>query len=204
MIDYYMAPTPNAHKVTILLEELSEEYTVHKIDLQKNEQKHPDFIKMNPNGRIPVIIDNDGANGKTTVFESAAILYYLAEKHHGKFFGKNLEEKTKVMQWMMFQMSAVGPNFGNFHFGSKLEPKNPQYVERFQKESLRVISVLNLQLEQTEFLAGTEYTIADICTYPWIAAFYKNHPEWFSESAALLNWFKIISKRPAVIKAIPA
>src|SRR5690606_818743 len=116
MIDFYTAETPNGKKVHLMLEELGIPYKKHLVDLAKLEQKAPEFLAMNPNGRIPVIVDHEGPNKKTTtVFESAAILYYLAERH-GKFFGHGLDEKSHVMQWMMFQMSGIGPIFGNYFY----------------------------------------------------------------------------------------
>lgn len=204
MIDFYMAETPNAHKVAIMLEELGLEYKSHKLNLGALEQKKPEFIAMNPNGRIPVIVDHEGPTGnKQVVMESAAILYYLAEKHHGKFFGRNLTEKTRAMEWTMFQMSGVGPMFGNYYYGvNSLTPKNPAYIARFEKEAKRLLSVMNIQLGKHTYLAGEEYTIADICTYPWIANFYKLKPDWFELNPSVRRWVQVIAERPAVKKVL--
>ncbi|MBO9667725.1 MAG: glutathione S-transferase N-terminal domain-containing protein [Bdellovibrio sp.] len=202
MIDFYTAATPNGRKVAIMLEELQIPYTTHQVNLKEQEQKKPEFLAMNPNGRIPVIVDR--ANGRdTAVFESAAILYYLAEQNGGRFFGKTLEEKTSVMQWMMFQMSAVGPMFGNLYYGHhSMHPPVPQFVERFDKESHRVVGVLELQLSKHPYLAGNAYTIADMVTYPWVAIFLKSYPHLFTETPAVHRWAEAISQRPAVQKAM--
>lgn len=201
MIDLYTANTPNGRKPVILLEELGLKYTRHDINLKENEQKKADFIAMNPNGRIPAMVDAEGPSGKQTVFESAAMLFYLAEKT-GKFNGKNLAEKSDIMQWMMFQMSAVGPMFGNFHFGTNMNPANPGYVERFEKESKRIVSVLEICLSKSDYLAINEYTIADMTTYPWVAAMLEKKPEWFSEAPGVRRWAARLSERPAVKKAM--
>ncbi len=203
MIEFYKAATPNAHKVTILLEELGLPYKTHPINLQSNEQKGPDFIAMNPNGRIPVIVDTEGPFGqKQTVFESGAILYYLAEKT-GKFFGHDLGEKTKIMQWLMFQMSGIGPMFGNLNYGKNLTPKNPQYVERFEKEVKRLLNVMNIQLSQHTYLAGENYSIADMATYPWVAGLRKmNVEDWLATVPSVRRWMDLLAERPAVKKAM--
>lgn len=204
MIDFYMAPTPNAHKISIMMEELGLEYTIHNLDLAALDQKKPAFLEMNPNGRMPVIVDHDGSSGgKQTVFESGAILYYLAEKANGKFLGHSLSEKTKVMQWLMFQMSGIGPMFGNYYYGvHSLKPTNPNYIERFEKESKRLLSVMNLQLSQYTYLAGENYSIADMATYPWVAGFFKASPEWFDVNPLVRRWLQAIAERPAVKKIL--
>jgi GST-like protein len=202
MIDFYTALTPNGRKVAICLEEMGLTYQTHMVNLKEQEQKTPEFLAMNPNGRIPVIVDNSDGK-KTAVFESAAILYYLAEKNGGKFFGKTLEQKTSVMQWMMFQMSGVGPNFGNLYYGKhSMDPKVPAFIERFEKESIRVVGVLELALEKSEYLAGDHYTIADMTTYPWIVGKLHMAPELFAEAPKVKAWVQKISQRPAVQKAM--
>lgn len=202
MIDFYTAHTPNGRKVWIMLEELGIPYRLHEIDLKKNEQKTPEFLAMNPNGRIPVIVDNTPV-GSVTVFESAAILYYLASKYEGRFFGYGLDERTHVMEWMMFQMSAVGPNFGNLNYGiHSMNPQVPAFIERFEKESQRIVGVLEIQLGKNDYLAGGNYTIADICNYPWIAAMLERMPQFFTEAPKLKLWAQKISERPAVKKGM--
>ena len=199
MIDFYTAATPNGRKVALMLTELGIEYKEHMIDLKANQQKEPAFLAMNPNGKIPVIVDSDSKN-KTAISESAAILFYLAEKY-GKFIGKTLEEKTTTMQWVMFQMSAIGPIFGNYHYGkNSLQPYNPGYVERFEKEAHRLIDVMETHLQTNDYLAGSEYTIADICTYPWLVGFMKGTPEWFAGKPAINRWAARVGERPAVKK----
>lgn len=203
MIDFYTAATPNGQKVAILLEELQLSYKQHNISLKDGEQKKPEYIAMNPNGRIPVIIDHDGANkAAMTVFESGAIMYYLAEKT-GRFFGKDLEQKTKVMQWLMFQMAGIGPMFGNYYFGkNSLKPQNDAYIERFEKEAKRLISVFELGLQRNKYIACDEYTIADMAAYTWMASFKKMEPSWFVDAPLVCKWIEIIGSRPAVQKAM--
>lgn len=203
MIDFYTAATPNGHKVALMLHELGLEFREHKVNLAANEQKHPEFLKMNPNGRIPVIVDHEGPFGtKQTVFESGAILYYLAEKY-GRFFGNNLSEKAVAMEWVMFQMAGIGPMFGNLYYGKhSLKPFNPAYVARFQKESARLISVMESRLREASYLAGHTYTIADMATYPWVRAMGGMAPELLNEAPAVRRWMNAIAERPAVKKAL--
>ncbi|WP_373999986.1 glutathione S-transferase family protein [Bdellovibrio bacteriovorus] len=202
MIEFYTASTPNGRKVAIMLEELGLKYNEHKINLKDLEQKRPEFLAMNPNGKIPTIVDTEGPEGKTTVFESGAILFYLAEKY-GKFIGKNLTEKTHAMQWVMFQMSAIGPIFGNYYYGlHTLKPHNPGFIERFEKEALRLLSVMEIQLTDSDYLAGSEYTIADIATYPWIAGFIHGQPKWFEDKKGIKAWAARLADRPAIQKAM--
>lgn len=204
MIDLFTAGTPNGHKIAIMLEELNLPYNKHVVDLKALQQKSPEFLEMNPNGRIPVIVDHEGpANKKVTVFESGAIMYYLAEKNGGKFLGSSLDEKAHTMQWVMFQMSAIGPMFGNYHYGTKsLAEPNPVFVERFEKESRRLITVLNSQLTKHSYISGSNYTIADMATYPWVSAFAKASPHWFDEAPAIRRWLSEVGERPAVKKAM--
>lgn len=204
MIDFYTAATPNGHKITIILEELGLPYKKHLVDLKALEQKSPEFLAMNPNGRIPVIVDHEGPNHeKITVFESGAILYYLAEKCGGRFLGQTLKEKTHTLQWVMFQMSGLGPNFGNYYYGLNHMPsKNPEFIERFEKESQRLITVLNAQLTKHSYIAGEDYTIADMTTYPWVDGFAKMRPEWFESAPAIRRWLEVVGERPAVKRAL--
>lgn len=205
MIDLYTAATPNGQKAHLMLEELGIPYKLHKVNLKELEQKTPEFLAMNPNGRIPVIVDHEGPNKKTvTVFESAAILFYLAERTN-KFGGHHLEDKAEIMQWMMYQMSAVGPMFGNYYYGkTALQPHNPAFIERFEKETKRIITVLETHLGRHTYFAGSEYTIADMCMFFWLANFSKAEPDWFSASPAIRRWIDEVSKRPAVQKVLAA
>lgn len=203
MIDLFTAATPNGHKITIMLEELGLPYKKHVVDLKSLQQKSPEFLEMNPNGRIPVIVDHDGPYGKKTiVFESGAILYYLAEKQNGKFLGTSFDEKAHTMQWLMFQMSGIGPNFGNYHYGLNMPIKVPQFTERFEKESVRLVTVLNAQLMKHAYVAGDKYTIADMATYPWVAGFAKMNPAFLESAPAVRRWMMAVGERPAVKKAM--
>lgn len=202
MIEFFTAATPNGRKVAIMLEELAVPYNLHAVSLKDLEQKKPEFLAMNPNGKIPTIVDTEGPAGKTTVFESAAILYYLAEKH-GKFLGTSLTEKTRTMQWVMFQMSAIGPIFGNHYYGlNTLQPHNPGFIERFEKEGRRLVGVMETQLSAHKFLAGEEYTIADMVTYPWLSSFLQMQPAWFEDAPSVRRWATLVGARPAVQKAM--
>ncbi|EMO33720.1 glutathione S-transferase, N-terminal domain protein [Leptospira santarosai str. HAI821] len=197
MIELYSASTPNGRKVSIMLEELGIPYTVHPMDLDKLEQKQEWFLKINPNGRIPAIIDKD--NGNFTVFESGAILIYLAEKT-GKFLPKDPKEKSIVLQWLMFQMGGVGPMQGQAGVFLKYAPeKIPYGISRYQNETKRLYSVLDRRLGESKFLAGKELSIADIATWPWV-----NIHDWveisLDEFPNLKRWNEELSKRPAFIK----
>ena len=164
--DLYTSATPNGYKVSIMLEELKLKYKVHKIDLGRQTQKEEWFLKLNPNGRIPVLKDNE--NNKV-IFESGAILYYLAIKYN-KFF---LEEKrTEIMQWLMFQMSAIGPMQGQANvFFRYMDEKIPVAISRYQNECRRLYEVLDKQLQVNKWICG-EYSIADIATWPWIKIYF--------------------------------
>ncbi|QXC55822.1 glutathione S-transferase N-terminal domain-containing protein [Vibrio mimicus] len=199
MIDFYTAATPNGYKIAIALEEMGLEYNTHALNLSSNEQKEPAFTAINPNGRIPAIVDRD--NGDFAVFESGAILIYLAEKT-GKFLPQETKARSRVIQWLMFQMGGVGPMMGQAnvfyrYFPEKIQPA----IERYQKEGRRLFEVMDGQLSKTAYLAGEEYTIADIATYPWV----RIH-EWSGISidglTHLQRWMNNISTRPAVVKGL--
>ncbi|HSK00882.1 MAG TPA: glutathione S-transferase N-terminal domain-containing protein, partial [Kofleriaceae bacterium] len=163
MIDLYTAGTPNGHKISIALEELALPYTVHAINLGAREQKRPEFLALNPNGRIPVIVDRDA--GDLVVFESGAILIYLAEKT-GRLLPVEPKERSLVMQWLMFQMGSIGPMMGQANVFFRYFPeKLPAAIQRYQNESRRLFEVLDGRLANVEYLAGA-YSIADIATWP--------------------------------------
>ncbi len=167
MIDFYTFTTPNGRKVSIMLEELALPYNVHSIDISKNDQFTPEFIAINPNSKIPAIIDQETG---ITVFESGAILMYLAEKT-GKFLPTATAEKYEVIQWLMFQMGSVGPMFGQLNHFRRYAPEQiPYAIDRYQKETLRLYGVLDRQLADREFVCG-EYSIADMAIYPWVAIY---------------------------------
>jgi GSH-dependent disulfide-bond oxidoreductase len=195
MIDLYTAPTPNGWKASVALEELGMPYRVRPIDLTKLEQKEPWFLAINPNGRIPAIVDRD--NGKS-LFESGAILLYLADKT-GKFIPKDKDGYWLTMQWLMWQMGGVGPMIGQVHhFLRNAKGKAPYAEERYLKEAHRLYGVLDKRLAEAEYMAGA-YSIADMATWPWISRF-----EWHQVDIAkypnVLRWYKAIAARPAVVK----
>ncbi|GIS23893.1 MAG: thiol:disulfide oxidoreductase [Alphaproteobacteria bacterium] len=164
--DLYTSATPNGYKVSIMLEELKLKYKVHKIDLGKQTQKEEWFLNLNPNGRIPVLKDNE--NNKV-IFESGAILYYLAIKYNKFFFE---EKRTEIMQWLMFQMSAIGPMQGQANvFFRYMDEKIPVAISRYQNECRRLYEVLDKQLQDNKWICG-EYSIADIATWPWIKIYF--------------------------------
>lgn len=198
MIDLYTAPTPNGHKASILLEELGLPYRVIPVDLMRGEQKRPEYLALNPNGRIPTLVDHD--NGDFTVFESGAILIYLAEKT-GKLLPKDPKERSQVIQWVMFQMGGLGPMQGQAnvffrYFPEKIQPA----IDRYQKETRRLYEVLERRLEGREFLCDA-YSIADIASFPWVHI----HSWAGVEIADLPNlsaWRGRIRSRPAVERGL--
>lgn len=198
MIDLYTAATPNGHKVSILLEELGLPYTVHALSFDKREQKAPAFLKINPNGRIPAIVDRD--NGDFPVFESGAILVYLAERS-GQLLPADPKGRSIVMQWLMFQMGGVGPMQGQANVFFRYFPEKLQgAIDRYQHEARRLYEVLDTRLQQVEYLAG-DYSIADIATFPWV----RGH-EWSGVSVqglpALQRWMAALEARPAVQRGL--
>ncbi|BDY04847.1 glutathione S-transferase N-terminal domain-containing protein [Ferrimonas sp. YFM] len=198
MIDLYTAATPNGHKVSIALEEMGLEYRVHPLDLMTLEQKQPEFVAINPNGRIPAIVDGD--NDDFAVFESGAILLYLAEKT-GKFLPKDPKARSRAIQWLMFQMGGVGPMMGQANVFYRYFPeKIPAAIERYQKEGRRLFEVMDSQLAKTRYLTE-EYSIADMATWPWV----RIH-EWSGISIEglpnLKRWLDELAERPACQKGI--
>ena len=196
MIQLYTWGTPNGKKVSIMVEEVGIPYEVHAINLQKGDQHKPDYLAINPNNKIPAIIDTEGPDGKPlTLFESGAILMYLAEKT-GKLWPKEMRKRYEVIQWLMFQMGGVGPMFGQANYFFRAQEKVPQAIERFHKEALRLYSVLDKQLGQQEFLAG-DYSIADIATYPWVWR-HEMHQVKLEQFSNVKRWYDAIAARPAV------
>jgi GST-like protein len=199
MIDLYTWSTPNGRKVSIMLEECALPYRVHKIDIGKGEQFAPDYLKINPNGKIPSIVDPAGPGGKPiAMMESGAILIYLAEKT-GKFFAPG--SKYEILQWLMFQMGGIGPMFGQaHHFMRAKKDEIPYGSERYGNEAKRLYAVMNAHLEKNQFFAA-EYSIADIAIYPWTA-----RHEWHRvDLAAFPNvkrWYDVVGARPAVAKGM--
>lgn len=201
-IDLYTWSTPNGRKVSILLEELGVPYKTHAIDISKNDQFAPDFVAINPNSKIPAIVDSDGPDGKPiNVFESGAILIYLAEKY-GKFLPKDVRGRSVTLQWLMFQMGGVGPMFGQAHHFMKFAPVKVEYgIERYGKETKRLYGVLDKRLADNAYLAGADYTIADMATYPWVAR-HEYHQVDLTAFPNVKRWYDAISARPAVKKGM--
>ena len=204
MIDLYALTSPNVQKIYIMLEETKLPYKEHFIDVWKGEQYNPDFVKINPNSKIPAIVDSDGPGGKPyTVIEFGAILMYLAEKS-GKFLPTDMAKKYDVLQWLLFQTSNVGPNFGQFTHFKLFAPKDKDHsysMTRHQTEVKRLYEVLEKRLAHAAYLGGDEYSIADIATFPWT----RNHDvqgvKW-EDNPNLARWFKAIDERPAVKAAL--
>jgi GST-like protein len=196
MIQLYTWVTPNGKKVSIVLEELGLPYVVHAVNLGQGDQFKPEYLAINPNNKIPAIIDPDGPSGKPfTLFESGAILLYLAEKS-GKLWPSDMRQRYTVIQWLMFQMGGVGPMFGQANYFYRLKEKVPYAIERFHKEARRLYNVLDQELGRKEYLAG-EYSIADIATYPWVWR-HEIHQVKLEEYPNVKHWYDAISERPAV------
>jgi GSH-dependent disulfide-bond oxidoreductase len=200
MIQLYTWGTPNGKKVSIMLEEIGMPYEVHAIDISRGDQMTPEYLAINPNNKIPAIIDSAGPDGKPfTLFESGAILLYLAEKS-AKLWPADMRQRYRVIQWLMFQMAGVGPMFGQANYFYRLEEKVPLAIERFHKEARRLYNVLDQELGGKDYLAG-EYSIADIATYPWVGR-HQGHHVKLEEYPNVKRWFDIISKRPAVARGM--
>ena len=196
MIQLYTWATPNGKKVSIMLEEVELPYQVHPINIAKGDQLKPEYLAINPNNKIPAIIDSDGPGGKPLkLFESGAILMYLAEKT-GKFLPQEMAKRYEVIQWLMFQMGGLGPMFGQANYFFRLEEKVSFAIERYYKEAIRLYKVLEQTLGQRDYLAG-EYSIADMATYPWVGR-HDGHNVKLEEFPNVKRWFDTISQRPAV------
>lgn len=199
MIDLYTWSTPNGRKASIMLEELGLEYTVHPIDITAGDQMTPEFLAINPNNKIPAIVDSDGPDGKPiTVIESGAILIYLAEKVGSDLLPASGPGRYAALEWLMLQMAGVGPIFGQVHHFWQFAKEDVPYAkERFKQEMLRLYGVLDKRLGDHEFLAGDAYTIADIAMYPWVARF-GWHPCDIDDFTNVKRWFDQLSARAAV------
>jgi len=202
MIELYTWKTSNGRKATIMLEECGLPYNVHPIDISKDEQFHPDFVKINPNSKIPAIVDTDGPGGKPyRVIESGAILLYLAEKT-GKFLPKDTAGRYEAIQWLMFQMGGVGPIFGQVHhFLRAAKEKVPYGIQRYGTEARRLYGVLNARLGENDYLSGPEVTIADFATLPWVF----RHDWQEIDLAAYPNvkrWYDRMMARPALLRGM--
>ena len=201
-ITLYTWGTPNGRKISIMLEECGLSYDVRPVNILEDQQFDPDFLALSPNNKIPAITDPNGPEGKPiSLFESGAILFYLAEKT-GRFLPVTPRSKYIVMQWLMWQMGGIGPFLGQaHHFRRFAKEEVPYAIERYSNEAKRLYKVLDQRLEVSDYLAGSDYTIADIATYPWIARFEWQGIDWADYPNAR-RWFEVISARPAVIKGM--
>lgn len=201
MLDLYFWPTPNCYKVSILLEELGLTYTVVPVHIGKGEQFSPYYEALNPNGKVPALVDHEAPDGKPiTIFESGAIMIYLADKHGG-FLPAETRARTAVLQWLMFQMGGVGPMLGQtHHFRRYAKEQIPYAVERYTREAERIYTVLDKHLADSEFLGGV-YSIADMAVYPWIRPY-----RWQGQDLAafenLQRWYSAVRARPAVQRGL--
>jgi GSH-dependent disulfide-bond oxidoreductase len=205
-IQVYSWATPNGHKVHIMLEEcgfkLGKDWEANPVDIGKGDQFKPEFLSISPNNRIPALVDMNGPDGKPiSVFESGAILLYLASKT-GKFLPKKTTDKFKVMEWLMFQMGGVGPMLGQNHHFRLYAPEKIEYaVNRYTKEANRLYGVMDRQLAKNPYIAGKTYSIADIAIYPWLRN-WKNQGVEMSDYPHLQKWFNAIDQRPAVMRGV--
>ncbi|MCP4899140.1 MAG: glutathione S-transferase family protein [bacterium] len=202
MIDLYTWPTPNGLKISIALEEMGLDYTVHPVNLGAEEQFSDEFVKISPASKIPAIVDNNGpSDSPYSVFESGSILIYLAEKS-GCFLPEDPHLRLMTLEWLMFQLSAVGPMLGQLgHFKMFASEKIPYAINRYTKESTRTLKTLNRRLHESEYLAG-DYSIADIATYPWVVSAANRIPLDLSDMPNLERWLDQIEIRPAVQKGM--
>ena len=201
MIDLYYWTTPNGHKISLFLEEAGLPYTIHPINIGKGEQFAADFLKIAPNNRIPAIVDHDAADGQPlSLFESGAILLYLAEKT-GQFIPQDLRGRQEALQWLFWQMGGLGPMAGqNHHFNRFAPEKIPYAIKRYVDETARLYGVLNTRLADRPFVAGNDYSIADMAIYPWIVS-HTWQQQNLDDFPALKDWFQRIQARPATQRA---
>jgi GSH-dependent disulfide-bond oxidoreductase len=203
MLEVWTWPTPNGHKVHIALEELGLQYKVIPVDIGAGDQFKPEFLKITPNHRIPALVDPDGPGGQPfTLFESAAILIYLSERNGGRLIPKDPIGRYKCLEWMMFQMGGVGPMFGQWnHFAAYAVEKIPYAIERYTNEVKRLHRVLEHRLKEMHWLAGDEYSMADIITFPWIRGAERRNID-LAEYPAVKRWHDEIAARPAVQRGV--
>lgn len=200
MIDLYYAPTPNTWKISIMLEECGLPYRVIPLDLGANEQKQPDFLAINPNGRVPAILDHDVAGPPQRVFESGAILIYLAEKT-GRFLASSGPERAETLSWLMWQMGGLGPIAGQAHHFRRGAPAGNEYAAtRFTRETARLYGVMEHGIAGGTWLAGNDYSIADMACWGWVW-YHRMHGQSLEDFPNIARWFFMISERPAVRRA---
>lgn len=197
MIDLYTWHTPNGRKVPILLAELDLPYELHLVDLSKGDQKKPDFLALNPNGKIPALVDSDGPDGeRVSIFESGAILEYVAERA-GRLLPKSARERAEVKSWLYWQVGGPGPMFGQLGAFARESPRNEKAFTKFFEESKRLAGVLDDGLRDRAYIAG-EYSIADIANYPWFAGIDEHEPALLADKANVKAWLARMAARPAV------
>jgi GSH-dependent disulfide-bond oxidoreductase len=202
MIDLYYWPTPNGHKITLFLEEVGLPYEIKPVNIGAGEQFRPEFLAMSPNNRMPAIVDTAPADGgePISVFESGAILVYLAEKT-GRFLSADVRERKTTLEWLFWQMGGLGPMLGqNHHFNRYAPEKIPYAIERYVNETRRLYGVLDRRLDGRAFVAGKDYSIADMAAYPWIVS-YENQGMTLEEFPNVKIWFETIRDRPATQRA---
>ena len=202
MIEVYSWATPNGHKVHIMLEECGLPYRVHAVDIGAGDQFKPEFLAISPNNKIPAIIDPDGPEGQPlSLFESGAILLYLAGKT-GKLLPASIRGKYEVLQWLMFQMGGVGPMLGQTHHFRIYAPEKLEYpINRYTNEARRLYGVMNKQLAKHKYIAGSEYSIADIAIFPWLRSWRNQGIDW-NDYPHLKGWFDELGARPAVQRGV--
>lgn len=202
MIEVYSWATPNGHKVHILLEECGLPYRVKAVDIGRGDQFAPEFLRISPNNKIPALIDSDGPDGEPiALFESGAILLYLASKT-GRFLPDSTRNRYEVLQWLMFQMASVGPMLGQAHHFRGYAPEKIEYaVNRYTNEARRLYGVMDKRLEASPWLAGGNYSIADISVYPWLRSADRQGIDW-ADYPRLRAWFDKIDQRPAVQRGV--
>jgi GST-like protein len=202
MIELYSWATPNGHKVHIMLEECGLPYRVHGVNIGTGEQFAPEFLAISPNNKIPAITDPDGPDGEPiSLFESGAILLYLAAKT-GRFLPGDTTGRYRVLQWLMFQMGGVGPMLGQAHHFRLYAPeKIPYAIDRYTNEAKRLYGVMNTQLAKSKYIAGPEYSIADIAIFPWLRSWKNQGIDW-NDYPHLKGWFDEIAARPAVVRGV--
>jgi GST-like protein len=202
MIELFTWPTPNGHKVHIMLEECGLPYNVHPIDIGKGDQFQPEFLRISPNNKMPAMIDTDGPDGKPySVFESGAMLMYLAEKT-GRFIPRDTRGRYDVIQWLMFQMGGVGPMLGQaHHFRDYAPEKIPYAIDRYTNEATRLYGVIDRRLGESEWIAGDDYSIADMAIFPWLRP-WKAQGQNLDEMPNVKRWLETMAARPAVKRGL--
>jgi len=202
MIELYYWPTPNGHKITMFLEEADVDYTIRPVDISAGDQFKPEYLAISPNNRMPAIIDTAPVDRgePIAVFESGAILLYLAEKT-GLFLPEDVRGRKTVTEWLFWQVGGLGPMAGqNHHFGQYAPEKIPYAIDRYVKETNRLYGVLDRRLARRTFIAGEDYTVADMATYPWIVPWQRQHQN-LDEFPNLKRWFETVRARPGTIRA---